>query len=137
MAFLDTSAFAKRYVTERNSETVLELCARADDLVVSVMCMPELIAVLSRLVREKKLSRSDYGRIKRTAVAEMMDIDICQITSGVLDSAVALLERHALRTLDVVHVACAMAVAPDIFVSADRRQLLAAEKSGLKTLDLY
>ena len=49
--FLDTSAFAKRYVGENGSDKVAVLCQRADSLIVSVMCLPELISALSRLVR--------------------------------------------------------------------------------------
>ena len=51
--FLDTSAFAKRYVAEPGSEKVMALCQEADALFVSVICLPELISTLCRLVREK------------------------------------------------------------------------------------
>jgi hypothetical protein len=38
--------------------------------------------------------------------------------------------------MDALHVACALAVEPDIFVSADHRQLLAAQNAGLKIVDV-
>jgi predicted nucleic acid-binding protein len=133
---MDTSAFAKRYVAERGSDKVMSLCQEADDLVVSVLCLPELIATLSRLVREKKLAKTDYRKLKGNVMADLGDADICQITSGVLDSAIPLLETHPLRSVDALHVACALAVAPDVFVSADHRQLLAAKKTGLRVVDV-
>ena len=134
--FLDTSAFAKRYVAEPGSEKVISLCQRADALVVSVICLPEFISTLSRLIREKKLARTDYRKLKGGAMADLADIDICQITSEVLVRVISLLESHPLRAMDAVHVACALVVGPDLFVSADHRQLAAGRKAGLKVLDV-
>ena len=134
--FLDTSAFAKRYVAEQGSDKVMALCQKADNLVVSVICLPELISTLSRLVREKKLAKADYRKLKGGAMADLEDVDICQITPEVMVSAVSLLESHPLRAMDALHVACALAVEPDMFVSADHRQLSAARKAGLKIVDV-
>ena len=134
--FLDTSAFAKRYVVEPGSDKVMALCRQADDLVVSVICLPELISTLSRLVRERKLAKADYRKLKGDAMADLADVDICQLTPDVLASAVSLLESHPLRAMDALHVACALAVEPDSFVSADLRQHAAARKAGLKIVDV-
>ncbi len=134
--FLDTSAFAKRYVAEQGSDKVMEMCLKADSLVVSVICLPELISTLSRLLREKKLAKADYRKLKGDAMADLTDVDICQITSEVLASVVSLLESHPLRAMDAIHLACALTVKPDVFVSADHRQLSAARKAGIKTVDV-
>lgn len=134
--FLDTSAFAKRYVAEQGSDKVVELCQQADSLVVSVICLPELISTLSRLLREKKLTKADFRKMKNDAMADLADVDICQITPNVMVSVISLLESHPLRAMDALHVGCALAVAPDIFVSADHRQLSAARKAGLKIVDV-
>ncbi len=69
-------------------------------------------------------------------MADLVDIDICQFTPGVLVSVVALLETNPIRALDALHIACALAVEPDVFVSADHRQLAAARKAGLKIVDV-
>lgn len=134
--FLDTSAFAKRYIAERGSNKVLELCQQADSLVVCVICLPELISTLSRLVRENILTQADYRKLKGDVMADLADVDICQITQGVLASVVTLLESNQLRAMDALHVACALAIEPDVFVSADHRQLAAAQKAGLNVVDV-
>ena len=134
--FLDTSAFAKRYVAEPGSDQVMDLCQQADSLFVSVICLPELISTLSRLVREKKIAQADYRKLKGDAIADLADVDICQITPGILSAVIPLLETHPLRTMDALHVACALAVEPDVFVSADHRQLAAAQKAGLRIVDV-
>lgn len=134
--FLDTSAFAKRYIDEPGTDRVFALCQQAESLVVSVIFLPELISTLSCLVREKKLTRAAYRKLKREAMADLADVDICQITAEILASVVSLLEAYPLRALDALHLSCALNCAPDVFVSADHRQLSAARKAGLKILDV-
>jgi len=53
-----------------------------------------------------------------------------------MGSVISLLESPPLRAMDALHVACVFAVEPDIFVTADHRQLSAARKAGLKIVDL-
>jgi predicted nucleic acid-binding protein len=69
--FFDTSAFVKRYVDEPGSDCVQELCSRADQIALSVVCFPEMISTLNRLVRERKVStqasRAPWWRISRTS----------------------------------------------------------------------
>lgn len=134
--FLDTSALAKRYVAEQGSDQVLAVCQRADSLVISVICLPELISTLCRLVREEKLASAAYRALKGGMMADLADVDICEITQEVLASVVSLLELHPLRAMDGLHVACALASAPDAFVSADHRQISAARKAGLSVIDV-
>ena len=134
--FLDTSAFAKRYVAERGADKVLSLCEQADMLVVSVICLPEFISTLSRLLREKKIDQYDYRNLKAAAMSDLTDVDICQITPPVLTSALALLEANPLRAMDALHLACAINVRTELFISADRRQLNAAKNAGMKVEDV-
>ncbi len=134
--FLDTSEFAKRYVDELGSAHVLQLCDQATSLVVSVICLPELISTLSRLVREKRLSKRDYQRLKQQVLGELADVDVCQVTPEILALVVELLELYPLRAMDAFHIAGAKAVDADIFVSADHRQIIAAKGAGLKVVDV-
>ena len=134
--FLDTSAFAKRYVAEVGSDKLLALCKQADALAVSVICLPELISTLSRLVREAKLTKAQYRKLKNLAISDLADVEVCQLDAGVLAATTSLLEAHPLRAMDALHIACALSAAPDKFISADQRQLAAARKSGLSVVDV-
>jgi len=58
---------------------------------------------------------------------------VLHITSAVIAHSVKLLERNKLRTLDALHIACALEWKADLFVTADRRQLTAAANAGLQT----
>lgn len=134
--FLDTSAFAKRYVAEAGSGKLLALCQEADQLAVSVICVPELISTLARLVREKKLSKAEYRKLKGHVMADLADVEVRQLDAGVLAATTSLLEAYSLRAMDALHLACALGFAPDKFVSADHRQLAAARKAGLTVVDV-
>ena len=82
-------------------------------------------------------TKIEYRQLKGNAMADLADVEMCQITQNVLASVVELLESYPLRAMDAIHVACALAVEPDIFVSADHRQLSAARKAGLKVVDIF
>ncbi|MHB8493977.1 MAG: type II toxin-antitoxin system VapC family toxin [Casimicrobiaceae bacterium] len=129
--FLDTSAFAKRYVAEAGSDAVLVLCDQATSIGLSVLCLPELTSTLCRLVRERRLSKAKYGELHTVIVTDLADVDICDITPAVMKHTLVQLESGPLRTLDAIQLGCAIAYAPALFVSADTRQLAAARRAGL------
>jgi hypothetical protein len=49
-------------------------------------------------------------------MSDLADVDICQITSPIVASVISLLESHPLRAMDALHVTCALAVEPEIFL---------------------
>lgn len=134
--FLDTSAFIKRYVEEPGSKRVLELTTSADELGLSILILPESVSTLSRLLRENRLIEADYDSLKMAILADVTDADLCDLTQTVMKYTISCLERSPLRALDAIHVGSACAYRPDLFVSADRRQILAAEREGLHVEDL-
>lgn len=134
--FFDTSAFVKRYVNEVGSEKVTEICEQADELALSIICFPEMISTLNRLIREGKLQKTVYQQIKELIEADLKDIEICDLSQPVIACGIECLEKYTLRTLDAFHVACAINVKADIFVSSDKRQIEAAEKEGLKVVKI-
>lgn len=131
--FLDSSAFAKRFIEESGSRHVEALCAQADELGLCVLCVPEIVSALNRRLREKGLTPQDYSHAKQRLSQEVRDTAIVNLTPDVIQSSIALLETNRLRTMDALHVACAMAWESDLFVSSDHRQTAAAKKAGLKT----
>jgi len=72
--FFDTSAFVKRYVAEPGSDRVQELCSRADQITLSVVCFPEMISTLNRLVRERKITKEQYAGLKGAMAEGLEDI---------------------------------------------------------------
>jgi len=132
--FFDTSAFVKRYIEEPGTDKVTEICTQADDLVLSVICLPEMISTLNRLVREGRLAPHDYRKIRDLILLEMQDTEICYVTPDVVARTIKCLENSPLRAMDALHLGCALLVEPDLFVSSDVRQVEAAKKEGLKAI---
>lgn len=134
--FFDSSSLAKRYVKERGSEKVEETLAEAEEAAVSLIGPAEIISALSRLRRQGVLSASQYDRAKTALFEDLEDMSIREVTAPVVSLAIELLERHALRTLDALHIAGAAEWRADIFVSSDRWQLAAAAAAGLDILQV-
>jgi predicted nucleic acid-binding protein len=129
--FLDSSALVKRYVREPGTDTVVARCKEADEIVVSVLAVPELAAAFNRMRREGKMSPQEYDATMRELAADMTEVAVTELSPLIVDGAIACLERTPLRTLDALQVASGMAAVPDIFLSADQRQCAAARQFGL------
>lgn len=126
--FMDTSAYAKRFIYEPGSDEIDNILFHASELGISLICVPELLSAMNRKLREKIISRSQYSEIKSSFTEEINDIDIIQLTDEVIKKAVMLLEKNVLRTLDAIHIACAYEWDADMFLTSDKRQIKAAKK---------
>ena len=131
--YLDSSAFAKRFVEESGSACVESICSSASELGLSVLCVPEIVSALNRHVRQRALTRTQYSEAKRRLLDDVRDADIISLTPSVIGSAIMVLEESPVRAMDALHVACALEWGAEMFASSDRRQLAAAKRAGLKT----
>jgi len=131
--FFDSSAFAKRYIAEKGSSDVDTLCQQTDQLALCVICLPEIISALSRRVRERRISASDYVSVKDQLIRDVRDAEIINLTDEVVAHSIMILERNTIRAMDALHVAAAHAWRAHLFVSSDKLQIRAAHKQGLKT----
>jgi predicted nucleic acid-binding protein len=128
----DSSAFAKRYVQEKGTDTVLAWCDRATEIGLSAIALPEIISAFCRLRREGRVSVEQYPQLKAVLLADIEDAALCDLTPAVLSHAVSSLENNVLRGMDALHIGSAVALQADVFVSADQRQCAAAARAGLR-----
>ena len=131
--FLDSSAFAKRFIEESGSREVEKLCTQATELCLSVICVPEIISALNRRLREKHLTKQDYATAKRRLSEDVRDAIIVNLTTEVIHSSIEILETNPIRTMDALHIACALEWHADLMASSDHQQIAAAKRAGLKT----
>lgn len=129
--FFDSSAFAKRYVSEAGTEKVLAWCDQATEIALSAIALPEIISAFCRLRREGKIDETQYRQLKSMLLADIEDAAIGDLTPAVLAQSIASLEMSVLRGMDAIHIGAAVALQADVFVSADARQRDAAVKAGL------
>jgi len=131
--FLDSSAFAKRFVDEAGSDKIEDTCAQASELGLSVICVPEIISALNRRRRERSLTAAQYDKAKQQLLEDVRDADIINLAVSVVGSAIGVLEASPVRAMDALHIACALEWGAQVFVSSDKKQLSAARRAGLKT----
>jgi uncharacterized protein len=133
--FFDTSAFIKRYIEEPGTQKVIDICRQAESLLLSVICLPEMISTLNRLVREGKISLAEYQQTRDLILKDFEDAEICALTPDVIARTLGCFENNPLRAMDALHLGCALTINPDLFVSSDQRQIEAARREGLTTLE--
>jgi len=129
---VDSSSLAKRYVQEVGSDKLDRLLQRTSELAFCVILVPEIISAFNRRVREGILPVKGYREAKRQLLDDVRDATVLQVTPAVVSRSVKLLESNVLRAMDAVHVACALEWQADLFVTSDKRQLVAAINAGLQ-----
>ena len=67
-------------------------------------------------------------------MSEVADIALADVGTNVLGNAVQRLEASPLRGMDAIHVATALVLKVDLFVSADTQQAAAARLCQLKVV---
>lgn len=130
--FFDSSAFAKRYVYEAGTDTVLTWCDRATEIGLASIALPEIISAFCRLRREAKITDTQYRQLKTSLMVDIEDAAICDLTPAVLAQSIVSLETNVLRGMDAIHIGCALVIKADVFVSGDQRQRDAAVRAGLR-----
>jgi uncharacterized protein len=129
---VDSSSLAKRYVQEFGSEKLDRFLRNASELALCIILVSEIVSGLNRRIREGVLDVEGYRAVKKRLLNDVRDATILQITPSVISHSVKLLENNVLRAMDALHVACAIEWQADLFVTSDRRQLIAAQNAGLR-----
>ena len=141
--FFDSSALVKRYVEEPGTGWIVDICSAeaGNTLYTARISGAEIAAALCRKVREGTLAAPDLQIALNQFKADFRRrYQIVEITEQIVDSAMILVERHALRGYDGVQLAAALelhtvrsslTLSPIHFVCADERLNQAAEREGL------
>jgi predicted nucleic acid-binding protein len=138
-AYFDSALLVKLYIQEENSRETIQLVQSFEP--------PILFTHLHATEIKNALRLKCYRKeITPVALAQSIKAIEADLKVGALETspidwvemfrqADALSERYALqtncRTLDVFHVACALILKADTFVSYDIRQRAVAKKSGM------
>lgn len=129
--YADASALVKLVRDEAESEALRAFLADAD-LVTSELVLTEIPRAVRRAVAQDPALPLDL-LIERTA-ALIDALALRPLDRALLEGAGALAEP-ALRALDAIHVASAVALdSIEVFVTYDERQAAAARLAGLRTM---
>jgi uncharacterized protein len=135
--YLDTSALAKRYVTEAGSATVRPLF-RGKSVATSRIAYAEIAATMARLVRDGSLEETARTSIVARLDADFAVVTIVEVRAALVRRVPELVARRPLRGYDAVHLASALALRDRTeavtFWAADTALVEAARAEGLKTV---
>jgi predicted nucleic acid-binding protein len=129
--FFDSSAYAKRFIEEEDSQEIDQICNNTTALALSIICLPELLSALNRRKRENVLSQENYNLAKTRLLEDIGDAIVINLTQNVISRSIDLLETYILRAMDAIQIASALEWNADLLVTSDIRQAKAAEQSGL------
>jgi len=143
MLYLDTSALLKLYVREAGSELVqLAIEGQSEPLPVWEIQAMELHNALQLKVFWQDLSESE-AEYQRSLFQQRKDRGLYyapEVRRAELMAEFKRLSIHTPRlgccTMDILHVACALQLKADRFLSFDDRQRKLAEVAGLSVADL-
>lgn len=125
VVYLDSSALVKLVVTEPESSALMEFLRSQSDRVSSAVVLAEV---------PRALRRAGFGASERRRSREVLArIALVDVDRRILVAAAAL-DPPALRTLDAIHLATALAVREDLatIVTYDTRLAAAAERVHLE-----
>jgi len=111
--FFDSSALAKRYVTETGTTWVQSLTdpATGNGVYVARITLVELVSAISRRKRNGDLTPAAAAAALSDLRADFIsDYQVIEVTAALIAQAEALAEKHALRGYDAVQLAVAIQV---------------------------
>jgi predicted nucleic acid-binding protein len=140
-AYVDTSAFIKRFLLEAHTEQMEQFIAQGDyRLVLSSLSLIEIKSVLKRKQRENSLGADTARKIAQQVQIELASkaLGLHSVDAQTIALAGQLVDSLAspLGTLDAIHLASAKAAKCAMLVSADKQLVKAAHEADLLVLDL-
>jgi predicted nucleic acid-binding protein len=127
LIYLDASALVKIVIAEPESGALLTFLRSRPDRLSSALSLTEV----ARALRRARFG----GAVRRRAQRLLARLALVDVDRRILTAAAAL-EPSALRTLDAIHLATALAVREDLagIVTYDRRLAAAAERVDLEVV---
>jgi len=126
--YLDTSVVMKTLVTESDSSAVVASLDRGHDGA-SDVSSSLLVTELHRAGRRSGIAPDEVDRALGL-------LELVRVSDALLRGA-AELPGPSLRSLDAVHIATALEIEADVFLTADVRQADAARDVGLVVVDRF
>ena len=141
--FLDSTAFARLFVQEAGTDTIIRLMEATEDnrKLIAANTPLEVYAALKRRERAGGISPEDGEAARSILRVEAARMVQQPLNPAVIEAARQLLDRHDMRSPEALQLGAAV-VAREMFqglsiivVSVDPRMLATAAKEGFDVLD--
>jgi predicted nucleic acid-binding protein len=139
--YIDSSALAKLYTPEPESDTLDRYMQGRRDLKISELCITEVVSAVARRKREGAITAKQASEIRKALYNDAQSgsfqrLDISPAIHRHAEQMLLATESVALRTLDALHIALALAMDAQLLVTFDSRMADAAALHGLEVVDL-
>lgn len=146
--WLDASALAKRYLTEKGTSLMNHLFKQAapSEMISLLQGVGEAISIFHRRRNEGKITDAVYRQILldlRSEIIDQGEVEKIHPTESQVTDSWELIETHSINSTDALILRCALDKAADlrndgddlVLVSADARLVRAAKAEDLPTFN--
>lgn len=139
IVYADSSFLVSTYINDSHSAAVNELWLTNPRLVLTPLHRAEWAHAVAQHVFRHLISNADFGRLFREFEADRTAGIWTEVSfpDHALELSADLARQHGtelgVRTLDSLHVACALELKADRFWTFDQRQAKLAKAQGLRT----
>mgnify|MGYP001599118780 CR=1 FL=1 len=139
--YLDSSAFAKLYVPETESERLDAFLRGRRDLMISELAITEVLSAVARRKRERELRTDQANEIGDAVLADadsgsFKRLDLTPLVHREAERLLLATDLLPLRTLDALHLALALSGSATHVLTFDRRMREAAAQAGLRVIEV-
>ena len=131
---IDTSALIKRYIAIQGGEELAALLADATSLHIAPHCRVEMHSAFNRLRLTKQMSAAACHAALAEFEQDLADFRVTPWSAAIEIEAIKMLTNSNLRAMDALHVAAALMVGAEQFVTSDERQAQAAKRVKLNAV---
>jgi predicted nucleic acid-binding protein len=134
--YFDPSAWIKRHFEEVGSEAVNDLFRTTTIAACCRLGLIEMTATISRKSHAESLDRNVVDALYGNVNADFAVFRVVPVDEPRIVEATELTKRYRLRTMDAIHLACALSLGSEtIMVSADEELLAAAAQEQISTIN--
>ena len=134
IAYLDTSALLRSLMLDEDDHDVVgDVMAATDMTFTSRVAHPEARAALAAALRAGRMTAHEHAAARRVVDRAITSLRVVELQPRLAHAAGEVAERFALRALDAIHLASALALGTrdTIVVTWDRALASAAAAAGL------
>jgi predicted nucleic acid-binding protein len=137
--YVDSSALAKLYVPEADSDRLEKFLRGRRDLMISDLAITEVMSAVARRRRDGELDATQASQIREALLADARSgafkrLDLDPVVHREAERLLFASDALALRTLDALHIALALSGAATHVATFDRRMSEAATQVGLRNI---
>ena len=135
--YIDSSALAKIYMPEPESEELERFLRGHQDLMISELCITEVASAAARRKREGLLNARQVKQIHEAVLADAESgyyrcLDVSPLIHRDAEHLLLSSESVPLRTLDALHIALALSGTAERVITFDVRMASATVAHGLE-----